>query len=239
METIHVTFDEMHQSMAPVGMSSGPKPFIKTPGQLKSGLAPTDKELEMLFQPMFDKHLKQSRVNEPIHHQSNTRIAEEPTHEDTPINHDVLHPSHNLVTRDPGLAQSLSGNVNSADPSESLITYQIIIEEWTKDHPLITSLAIPLVRIYQQYDVTEKQSSISCAKGIRNEEGNDFEESFLQFARIEAIRIFIAQCCNHENYDQTIPDDDKTAFLNGDLQEEVFVISLRFEDQENPTHVYD
>ncbi|GJX06561.1 retrovirus-related pol polyprotein from transposon TNT 1-94 [Tanacetum coccineum] len=66
METIHVTFDEMHQSMAPVHTSSGPAPFIMTPGQLKSGLAPTDKELEMLFQPMFDEHLEQSRVNEPV-----------------------------------------------------------------------------------------------------------------------------------------------------------------------------
>ncbi|GKF94505.1 hypothetical protein Tco_0284205, partial [Tanacetum coccineum] len=66
METIHVTFDEMHQSMAPVRMSSGPAPFIVTPRQLKSGLAPTDKELEMLFQPMFDEHLEQSRGNEPV-----------------------------------------------------------------------------------------------------------------------------------------------------------------------------
>ncbi|GJT85939.1 retrovirus-related pol polyprotein from transposon TNT 1-94 [Tanacetum coccineum] len=156
METIHVTFDEMHQSMAPVRMSSGPEPFIMTPGQLKSGLAPTDKELEMLFQPMFDEHLEQSRVNEPvpsateinaqvvppgtslsttiaqdapstsassstsdIHHPvQHQEIAEEPTHEDTPINHDVLHPSHNLVTGDPGSAQSSSGNVNSAEPNQ-------------------------------------------------------------------------------------------------------------------------
>ncbi|GJX49651.1 retrovirus-related pol polyprotein from transposon TNT 1-94 [Tanacetum coccineum] len=66
METIHVTFDEMHQSMAPVRISSGPEPIMMTPGQLKSGLAPTDKELEMLFQPMFDEHLEQSRVNEPV-----------------------------------------------------------------------------------------------------------------------------------------------------------------------------
>ncbi|GJS57227.1 retrovirus-related pol polyprotein from transposon TNT 1-94 [Tanacetum coccineum] len=48
METIHVTFDEMHQSMAPVRISSGPEPVIVTPGQLKSGLAPTDKELEVI-----------------------------------------------------------------------------------------------------------------------------------------------------------------------------------------------
>ncbi|GKG50563.1 hypothetical protein Tco_0521663, partial [Tanacetum coccineum] len=66
METIHVTFDEMHQTMAPVRMSSGPEPIIMTPGQLKSRLAPTDKELEMLFQPMFDEYLEQSRVNEPV-----------------------------------------------------------------------------------------------------------------------------------------------------------------------------
>ncbi|GKG22756.1 hypothetical protein Tco_0388059, partial [Tanacetum coccineum] len=42
------------------------EPFIMSPGQLKSGLAPTDKELEMLFQPMFDEYLQQSRVNEPV-----------------------------------------------------------------------------------------------------------------------------------------------------------------------------
>ncbi|GKA75622.1 retrovirus-related pol polyprotein from transposon TNT 1-94 [Tanacetum coccineum] len=66
METIHVTFDEMAQTMAPVRISSGPVPVIMTSGQLKSGLAPTDKELEMLFQPMFDEHLEQSPVDEQV-----------------------------------------------------------------------------------------------------------------------------------------------------------------------------
>ncbi|GKG59754.1 hypothetical protein Tco_0607382, partial [Tanacetum coccineum] len=66
METIHITFDEMHQTMDPVRMSSGPEPIFMTPGQLKSRLAPTNKELEMLFQPMFDEYLEQSRVNEPV-----------------------------------------------------------------------------------------------------------------------------------------------------------------------------
>ncbi|GJR97688.1 retrovirus-related pol polyprotein from transposon TNT 1-94 [Tanacetum coccineum] len=60
METIHVTFDEMHLTMALVRMSSGPEPIIITPGQLKSRLAPTDKKLEMLFQPMFNEYLEQS-----------------------------------------------------------------------------------------------------------------------------------------------------------------------------------
>ncbi|GJV31454.1 retrovirus-related pol polyprotein from transposon TNT 1-94 [Tanacetum coccineum] len=40
METIHVTFDEQHQTMAPVHISSGPDHMIMTPGQFSSGLAP-------------------------------------------------------------------------------------------------------------------------------------------------------------------------------------------------------
>ncbi|GJT99515.1 retrovirus-related pol polyprotein from transposon TNT 1-94 [Tanacetum coccineum] len=77
MKTIHVTFDEPHQTMAPVRISSGPEPIIMTPRQLNSVLAsthvhattyvpPTDKELEILFQPMFDEYFEQSRVNEQV-----------------------------------------------------------------------------------------------------------------------------------------------------------------------------
>ncbi|GJS48379.1 retrovirus-related pol polyprotein from transposon TNT 1-94 [Tanacetum coccineum] len=77
METIHVTFDEMHQTMAPVRISSGPEPIMMTPGQLNSGLAPspvpattyippTDKDLEILFQPMFDEYFDQSTDSEPV-----------------------------------------------------------------------------------------------------------------------------------------------------------------------------
>ncbi|GJX96022.1 hypothetical protein Tco_0351820 [Tanacetum coccineum] len=58
METIHVIFDAMHQTMAHVCISSGPEPIIMTPGQLNLGLAPspvpattyippTDKDLEI------------------------------------------------------------------------------------------------------------------------------------------------------------------------------------------------
>ncbi|GJU55966.1 retrovirus-related pol polyprotein from transposon TNT 1-94 [Tanacetum coccineum] len=147
METIHVTFDEMHQSIAP---------------------------LKMLFQPMFDEHLEQSRVNEPvpsatdidaqvvppgtsvsttiaqdapstsassstsdIHHPvQHQEMAEEPINEDTLINHDVLHPSHDLVTGDPGsFGSNIIGNVNSAKPNQ--VNYiPDHLRRWTKDHPL-------------------------------------------------------------------------------------------------------
>ncbi|GKG35028.1 hypothetical protein Tco_0440182, partial [Tanacetum coccineum] len=57
------------------------------------------------------------------------------THEDPPINHDVLHPSHNLVTGEPSSAQSSSGNVNLAEPNQ--VNYPPDhLRRWTKDHPL-------------------------------------------------------------------------------------------------------
>ncbi|GKF28713.1 hypothetical protein Tco_0095055, partial [Tanacetum coccineum] len=62
-------------------------------------------------------------------------IAKEPTHDDSPINHDVLHPSLNPVTREPGLAQSSSGNVNSAEPNQ-VNQPPDHLRRWTKDHPL-------------------------------------------------------------------------------------------------------
>ncbi|GJW39692.1 retrovirus-related pol polyprotein from transposon TNT 1-94, partial [Tanacetum coccineum] len=352
METIHVTFDEMHQTMAPVRMSSGPEPFIMTPGQLKSGLAKlrltlalTDKELEMLFQPMFDEYLEQSRVNEPVpsatevnaqvalpgtslsttiaqdapstsassstsdmvRHQG---IVEEPTQEDSPINHDVLQPSLNPVTREPGSAQSSSGNVNLAEPNQ-VNQPPDHLRRWTKDHPLdnivgnpsrpvstrkqlasdalwccfhtelskvepknfkmaviedcwfqamqdeihkfdhlevwelvprpIYVMVIALKWIYKvkldEYGDVLKNKARLVAKGYRQEEGIDFEESFAPVARIEAIRIFIANAATKNMIIYQM--DVKTAFLNGDLQEEVFVSQPEgFEDQDNPTHVY-
>ncbi|GKD51706.1 integrase, catalytic region, zinc finger, CCHC-type containing protein [Tanacetum coccineum] len=55
-------------------------------------------------------------------------------------------------------------------------------------------------------------------KGFKQEEGIDFKESCAPVARIEAIRIFVA---NAANKNMTIFQMDiKTAFLNGELKEE-------------------
>nr|GFC88946.1 retrovirus-related Pol polyprotein from transposon TNT 1-94 [Tanacetum cinerariifolium] len=74
-------------------------------------------------------------------------------------------------------------------------------------------------------------------KGYRQEKGIDFEESFALVARIEAIRIFIA---NAVSKNMTVYQMDvKTTFLNGDLKEEVCVSQPKgFVDPDHPTHVY-
>nr|GEU96910.1 retrovirus-related Pol polyprotein from transposon TNT 1-94 [Tanacetum cinerariifolium] len=74
-------------------------------------------------------------------------------------------------------------------------------------------------------------------QGFRQQEGIDFKESFTLVARIESICIFVA---NVAQKNMTILQMDvKTAFLNGELKEEVYVSQPdRFVDQNNPSHVY-
>nr|GEY01947.1 retrovirus-related Pol polyprotein from transposon TNT 1-94 [Tanacetum cinerariifolium] len=69
------------------------------------------------------------------------------------------------------------------------------------------------------------------------EEGIDFEESFAPVARLEALRIFLAYV-THKNM-VVYQIDVKTAFLNGNLREEVYVSQPDgFVDPDNPNHVY-
>ncbi|GJT95354.1 integrase, catalytic region, zinc finger, CCHC-type containing protein [Tanacetum coccineum] len=77
METIHVQFDELTEQMALVQLSTGPNSTFLTPGQISLGLVPNpvpvvpyvppiNKELEILFQPMFDEYREPTRVERPV-----------------------------------------------------------------------------------------------------------------------------------------------------------------------------
>ncbi|GJY89565.1 retrovirus-related pol polyprotein from transposon TNT 1-94 [Tanacetum coccineum] len=82
-----------------------------------------------------------------------------------------------------------------------------------------------------------KNKARLVARGYRQEEGIDFEESFAPVARLEAIRIFLAFAA-HMNM-VVYQMDVKTAFLNGNLREEVYVSQPDgFVDKDKPNHVY-
>ncbi|GJW65121.1 retrovirus-related pol polyprotein from transposon TNT 1-94 [Tanacetum coccineum] len=75
-----------------------------------------------------------------------------------------------------------------------------------------------------------KNKAQLVAKGYRQEERIDFEESFAPVSRTEAICIFIA---NAATKNMTIYQMDvKMAFLNGELREVVYVYP------DKPNHVY-
>ncbi|GJW38939.1 retrovirus-related pol polyprotein from transposon TNT 1-94 [Tanacetum coccineum] len=82
-----------------------------------------------------------------------------------------------------------------------------------------------------------KNKARLVARGSRQEEGIDFEESFALVARLEAIRIILAFAA-HMNM-VVYQMDVKTAFLNGNLREEVYVSQPDgFVDPDNPNHIY-
>ncbi|GKD53686.1 retrovirus-related pol polyprotein from transposon TNT 1-94, partial [Tanacetum coccineum] len=66
-----------------------------------------------------------------------------------------------------------------------------------------------------------KNKARLVARGCRQEEGIDFEESFAPVAKLEAVRIFLMFAA-HMNM-IIFQMDMKTAFLNGILHEEVYV----------------
>ncbi|GKE82631.1 retrovirus-related pol polyprotein from transposon TNT 1-94, partial [Tanacetum coccineum] len=73
------------------------------------------------------------------------------------------------------------------------------------------------------------------ARGYRQEEGIDFEESFAPVVRLEAIRVFLAFVANMVVYQM----DVKTTFLNGNLRKEVYVSQPDgFVDPDKPNYVY-
>nr|GFC78918.1 retrovirus-related Pol polyprotein from transposon TNT 1-94 [Tanacetum cinerariifolium] len=87
-----------------------------------------------------------------------------------------------------------------------------------------------------EFECLENKARL-VARSYRQEEGIDFEESFTLVARLEAIQIFLAYVA-HKNM-VVYQMDVKTAFLNGNLREEVNVSQPdRFVDPNNSNHVY-
>nr|GEZ83827.1 retrovirus-related Pol polyprotein from transposon TNT 1-94 [Tanacetum cinerariifolium] len=115
------------------------------------------------------------------------------------------------------------------------------LEVWELVHRPDQVMVITLKWIYKvkldELGGILKNKARLVARGYRQEEGIDFEESFAPVARLEAIRIFLAYAA-HKNM-VVYQMDVKTAFLNGNLREEVYISQPdRFVDPDNPNHVY-
>ncbi|GJV96494.1 retrovirus-related pol polyprotein from transposon TNT 1-94 [Tanacetum coccineum] len=103
-----------------------------------------------------------------------------------------------------------------------------ILEVWELVSCPDKVLLIKLKWIYKvktdEFGGVLKNKARLVAQGFRQEEGINFKESFALIARIEAIRIFIANAA-HKNM-MIYQMDVKTAFLNGKLKEEKLTKAL-------------
>ncbi|GKB52439.1 retrovirus-related pol polyprotein from transposon TNT 1-94 [Tanacetum coccineum] len=111
------------------------------------------------------------------------------------------------------------------------------LDVWELVPPPNYAMIIALKWIYKmkldEYGNVLKNKARLVAKGYRQEEGLDFEESFASVARLEAIRIFLANAASKNMIVYQM--DVKTAFLNGELKEEVYVSQPY---QSRPTQKY-
>jgi hypothetical protein len=75
-------------------------------------------------------------------------------------------------------------------------------------------------KLNENGEVIRNKARLVC-KGYAQQEGIDFEETFAPVARLEAIRMFLA----FSSFQQikVYQMDVKSAFLNGDLEEEVYI----------------
>ncbi|GJS11531.1 retrovirus-related pol polyprotein from transposon TNT 1-94 [Tanacetum coccineum] len=221
IETIHVDFDEL-TAMASEHSSSGPALHDMTPVTISSGLVPNPSpstpfvppsrsDWDLLFQPMFDESLNPS----PYDHILENIIGAL----DRPV-------STRLQLHEQALFYYYDAFLTSVEPKnyKDALTQACWIEAMQEElHKFERGIL--------------KNKARLVAPGYRQEEGIDFEESFASVARLEAIRIFLAFAA-HMNM-VVYQMDVKTAFLNGNLREEVYVSQPDgFVDPDKPNYVY-
>nr|GEW28480.1 retrovirus-related Pol polyprotein from transposon TNT 1-94 [Tanacetum cinerariifolium] len=201
--------------------------YVKTPRQISSGLVtnpvpaapyvpPTNKDLEILLQSMFNEYLEPPHVE---------RLVSPAPAVLVPVN-SVGTPFSTTIDQDaPSPSQSPSSLA-----LQSLILLQGITAESTimEDNLFAHVDNDPFVNVF----ALEPRSEASSSR-----DGIDFEESFASIAYIEAIRIFITNAASKNMIIYQM--DVKTTFLNGELKEEVYVSQPEgFVNPDNPTHVY-
>ncbi|GKC09883.1 retrovirus-related pol polyprotein from transposon TNT 1-94, partial [Tanacetum coccineum] len=174
IETIHVTFDELTEETAPVHSSSGPALNLLTPGPISSGLVPnsapailyvppTNKDLELLFQSMFDEYFETLTGDHQMPH-----VLEVPTpviltgpsvfisfdHDAPSGSHSPSSSAHQSSSVHHGVATDHSFKVNpfaatehepfvnvfAPDPNSEASSSGVIMitapNQWTDSHPL-------------------------------------------------------------------------------------------------------
>nr|GEX25882.1 hypothetical protein [Tanacetum cinerariifolium] len=161
----------------------------------------------------------------------------------------------NVFAPEPHSEASSSGDISSTESPHASQTLHHL-NKWSKDHSLDNVISNPSrpvstqkqlatdalwclyssVKLEEYGDVLKNKTQL-MAKGYRQEEGIDFEESFALVARIEGIHIFISNAASRNIIVYQI--DVKMAFLNGELKEEVYVSQPEgFVDPDHLTHVY-
>ena len=89
-----------------------------------------------------------------------------------------------------------------------------------KDKNVIGTKWVFKNKLNEDGEVTRNKARLVC-KGYAQVEGVDFEETFAPVARMESIRMILAYASSKNI--KVYQMDVKSTFLNGDIEEEVYI----------------
>ncbi|GJT22191.1 retrovirus-related pol polyprotein from transposon TNT 1-94 [Tanacetum coccineum] len=251
IKTIHVDFDEL-TTMAFDQFSSGPRPKLMTPRTISSGRylnPPSYVDPQVPAVIALEPAVSTGTPSSTNIDQDAPSISTSQTNQETPspvISLSVEEAEHDIEVAHMDNNPYVDFLIPEPSSKESSTQERVDSHGDKKDKKQLrnhvglkpckkNSMSLN-VKLDELGGVLKNKARL-VARGYRQEEGIDFEESFAPVARLEAIGIFIAFVA-HMNM-VVYQMDVKTAFLNGILREEVYVNQLDgFVDPENPKHVY-
>ncbi|GJQ92240.1 retrovirus-related pol polyprotein from transposon TNT 1-94 [Tanacetum coccineum] len=132
-------------------------------------------------------------------------------------------------------------NLENDIKDETLKVDKIVNIKESKNHPLgniIGNLNQRTLRNkLDENGIVSRNKAKLVAQGYNQQEGIDYDETYALIARLESIRILLAYACALEF--KLFQIDIKSAFLNGFINEEVYVAQPSgFIDFKKPNHVY-
>ncbi|GKB65174.1 retrovirus-related pol polyprotein from transposon TNT 1-94 [Tanacetum coccineum] len=191
------------QPTADIGIFIGYAPSRKGSGLVPNSVPaapyvpPTNKELEILFQPMFDEYMEPPRVKRSVSPALavSVPVNSAGTPSSTTIDQDAPSPSHlplSSAFQSPSLHTGVAADATLMEDNPfTPIDNHPFINVFAPEPSSEASTSRNLIKLDEYGDVL-KNKALLVAKGYRQEEGIDFDESFALVVRIEAIRIFIA-----------------------------------------------
>nr|GEV84028.1 hypothetical protein [Tanacetum cinerariifolium] len=202
-----------------VGYAPSRKGLVPNPIPTTPYVPPINKDMAILFQPVFDEYLEPPRVERPISPapavQVLVNLAGTPS--STTIDQDAPSPSispsssalqslslHQGITAESTLMKDNPVAPVDNNPFINVFALEPSSDASSSGDELVPQpdcvMIIALKWIYKvkldEYGDILKNKARLVAKGYRQEEGIDFEESFASVLRIDAIRIFITNAAN-------------------------------------------
>nr|GEU47315.1 hypothetical protein [Tanacetum cinerariifolium] len=133
----------------------GPEPILLMPRQISSGLVPnpvpaapyvppTNKDLEILFQPMFDEYLEPPSVERPVPPAPAVQVPVVSRYTFFYNNRSrcTVNKSFTIILKKPSSEESSSGDVSSADANQVIQPHNHL-KKWSKDHPMDNIIVKP------------------------------------------------------------------------------------------------